>query len=44
MELFAEMKLLGDGYAGGFCCGMTMSGSETMERFTKVEDTQEYKV
>lgn len=37
MELFAEMKLQGDGYAGGFSCGMTMHGSQTMERFTLTE-------
>ena len=35
MELFAELKLLGDGYAGGFSCGMTMHGSQTMERFSR---------
>ncbi|MBO4749928.1 MAG: alpha-galactosidase, partial [Lachnospiraceae bacterium] len=35
MELFAEMKCMGDGYAGGFSCGMTMHASQTMERFTK---------
>ena len=35
MELFAELKLLGDGYAGGFSCGMTMHGNQTMERFTR---------
>ena len=35
MDVFAELKLLGDGYAGGFSCGMTMHGSQTMERFSR---------
>ena len=39
MELFAEMKLVGDGYAGGFSCGMTMHASQTMERLTRREGT-----
>ena len=38
MELYAEMKLLGDSYAGGFSCGLTMCGSHTMEGFVKVKD------
>ena len=41
MELFAEMKLLGDGYAGGFSCGMTMHASQTMNRFTLKEGNGE---
>ena len=28
MELYAEMKLVGDGYAGGFSCGLTMCQSQ----------------
>jgi len=44
MELFAEMKLRGDGYAGGFSCGMTMSGSSTMERFAKAQEGADYDV
>lgn len=41
MEFYAEMKLLGDGYGGGFSCGMTMSRSATMEGFSKSEETEE---
>ena len=33
MRLFGEMKLMGDPYAGGFSCGLTMCGSRTMEGF-----------
>ncbi len=29
MELIGEVKLLGDGYAGGFSCGMSMCSSDT---------------
>lgn len=38
-HFFSEMKLVGDGYAGGFSCGMTMHNSQTMEDFQMVEDT-----
>lgn len=38
MELYAEMKLLGDSYAGGFSCGLTMCGSHTMEGFAKTKE------
>lgn len=31
MELYAELKLLGDGYAGGFSCGATMTSSNNMQ-------------
>lgn len=41
MEFYAEMKLLGDGYGGGFSCGMTMSRSATMEGFFQCEETEE---
>lgn len=41
MEFYAEMKLQGDGYGGGFSCGMTMSRSATMEGFFKCEETEE---
>lgn len=34
MEFYGEMKLRGDGYGGGFSCGMTMCRSETMEGFS----------
>ncbi|WP_155839978.1 hypothetical protein [Butyrivibrio sp. MC2021] len=33
MELTAEIKLLGDGYAGGFSCGMSTSASDTARGF-----------
>lgn len=41
MEWFAELKLAGDGYAGGFSCGLTMHAAQTMDRFEKKEETQE---
>lgn len=41
MELYAEMKLAGDGYAGGFSCGLTMTQSQTMEGFSKSAETPE---
>jgi len=40
MELYGEMKLRGDGYGGGFSCGMTMCRSETMEGFSVYEETE----
>lgn len=42
MEVFADVKLLGDGYAGGFSCGMTMHASQTMERLAKKEGNGEF--
>lgn len=41
MELYAEMKLRGDDYGGGFSCGMTMCGSRTMEGFVKQSESSE---
>ncbi len=41
MEIFAEIKCKRDAYAGGFSCGMTMSGSATMERFHLENETQD---
>lgn len=41
MEFYGEMKLRGDGYGGGFSCGMTMCRSETMEGFGLCEETEE---
>ncbi len=41
MEFYGEMKLRGDGYGGGFSCGMTMCRSQTMERFSECEKTEE---
>ncbi|MBR3468296.1 MAG: alpha-galactosidase [Lachnospiraceae bacterium] len=42
METFAEIKCMGDGYAGGFSCGMTMHGSQTMERFTLKSGAEDF--
>ena len=44
MELVTQMKLVGDAYAGGFSCGLTMSGSQTMEKFSKCKDSDEESV
>ncbi|MBR6403682.1 MAG: alpha-galactosidase [Eubacterium sp.] len=41
MRLYTETKLLGDGYAGGFSCGLTMHGNATMERFALKEGDEE---
>ena len=41
MEFYAEMKLSGDGYAGGFSCGATMCGSDTIKGFEVVSDEPE---
>ena len=41
MKLSAEMKLMGDGYAGGFSCGLTMCFSQTMEHFAVKTETPE---
>lgn len=38
MNLEAQLKVMGDSYAGGFSCGMTMTGSGTMERMRLVTD------
>lgn len=40
-HFFSEMKLVGDGYAGGFSCGLTMHNSQTMEDFRVLEETPE---
>ena len=40
MELYAEIKLMGDGYAGGFTSGMSMSRSETIEGFSISESIE----
>ena len=37
MEFIAECKLMGDGYAGGFSCGMSMAGSQTTENLVKIK-------
>lgn len=44
MEFYGEMKLRGDGYGGGFSCGMTMCRSETMDGFDLCEETEERRV
>ena len=41
MEFYAEMKLAGDEYAGGFSCGLTMTGSKTIKGFTPISETPE---
>ncbi|MBQ9866636.1 MAG: alpha-galactosidase [Lachnospiraceae bacterium] len=41
MKSKAEIKLTGDEYAGFYSCGLTMLGSSTMRRFTKVNETDE---
>lgn len=40
MEFYVEMKLVGDAYAGGFSCGLTMSKSETIEGFSLIKDSE----
>lgn len=40
MQYYGEMKLLGDHYAGGFSCGMTMCGS-SMEQFKETSRSKE---
>ena len=40
MELSAEIKLEGDGYAGGFSCGLSMCRSKTIDNFKKVNETE----
>ncbi len=41
MEFYAEFKLSGDGYAGGFSCGATMTSGGTVARLKKVTETEE---
>ncbi len=41
MEFYAELKLSGDGYAGGFSCGATMTSSETVGRLKKISETED---
>ena len=41
MNIFSEIKLIGDGYEGGFSCGLTMHASQTMRRFEKTQETEE---
>ena len=41
MEFIAECKLMGEGYAGGFSCGMSMAGSQTAENLVKVKTSEE---
>ena len=36
MELTVQCKLQGDGYAGGFSCGLSMTGSQSMESLNKI--------
>lgn len=32
---------MGDGYAGGFSCGMSMAGSQTTENLVKIKTSEE---
>ena len=41
MNIAGEIKLVGDAYAGGFSCGMTMSASETMTKLVEVSNTKD---
>lgn len=42
MNISGEVKIIGDSYAGGFSCGLTMGDSGTMEKFQlKAETTCE---
>ena len=41
MEFIAECKLMGDGYAGGFSCGMSIAGSQTTENLVKIKTSEE---
>ena len=36
MELTVQCKLQGDGYAGGFSCGLSMTGSQSVESLNKI--------
>ena len=38
MEYYAEVKVMGDAYGGGFSNGLTMCGSQSAAAFHKVED------
>ena len=39
MELYAELKIVGDGYGGGFSCGMSMTESDTSAGMKKTGET-----
>ena len=39
MDLFAELKISGDGYGGGFSCGMSMTESDTARGMKKVSES-----
>ena len=41
MEYYAEVKVMGDAYGGGFSNGLTMCGSQSAAAFHKVEDRGE---
>lgn len=40
MIIGGEVKILGDSYAGGFSCGLTMGDSGTMERFHETKENE----
>lgn len=39
LNITGELKRIGDAYAGGFSCGMTMTANETMGKMSCVMDT-----
>lgn len=41
MEYYTEMKLRGDGYAGGFSCGLSMGASDTITNFEITSENEE---
>lgn len=44
IRLSTQMKCTGDGYCGGYTCGMSMLDSETMERMHLCQETEERSV
>ncbi len=42
MNIKAEIKILGDSYAGGFSCGLSMGDSGTMEKLRITEDNEAF--
>ncbi len=44
MKISAEVKIIGDTYAGCYSNGLTMYGSQTADRFRTVEDTEARKL
>ncbi len=42
LNIKAEIKILGDSYAGGFSCGLSMGDSGTMEKLRITEDNEAF--